>query len=99
MGTPASSGTTAALMVPKADLDGWIVASIIGSTSNSEVIDSDQRRVAKSINIVRDASDGSVAKAPPSTPPVSHHTNHVSTVAKLGVARSFMCACSRNQRI
>ena len=71
IGTPASSGMTSALTAPKVERDGWIVASI-------DRIDVEQRghRLAtsagslRSINIVRDAFDGSVTKAPPSTPPV-----------------------------
>jgi len=82
--------TTSALTVAKLDSDGWIVASIAGSTSNNVVIVFDQDIVARSINIVRDALDGSVTKAPSSAPPESHQTNQESTVAKLGASRSSM---------
>ena len=90
IGTPASSGITSALTVPNVESDGWIAANIVGSTSNNVVIGSDQRKVSRSINIVREAFEGSVAKTPSSTPPVSHHTNQVSTVAKLGARRLSM---------
>ncbi len=49
--------------------------------------------------MVRDAFEGSLTNAPPSTPPVSHQTIHESTVAKLGVTRSSMWPPSKNHRI
>ena len=59
----------------------------------------DQLRVARSINIVREAFDGSVANVPPSTPPLSHQSSQVSIVARLGVAASSSAPWSRSQRI
>src|ERR1019366_874806 len=76
-----------------------MTASIAGSTSNNVVIGADHCNVVRSINIVRDAFEASVAKTPPSTPPVSHHTNHESTVAKLGAVRPSINPWSRNHRI
>src|SRR5579863_1306183 len=90
---------TAPLTTPKVDSDGWMVASIAGSTPNSVVIDADHCNVARSINIVREAFEASVAKTPPSTPPLNHHTNQESTVAKLGELRWSMWPPSRNQCI
>jgi hypothetical protein len=53
-------------------------------TSKSEVIDGDHWRVVKSINMVREALEGSVTKLPPSAPPLRCQTSHVSIVQRPG---------------
>ena len=84
MGTPASSGTTSALTVAKLVVEGRMSASMDAGTSKSEVIALDQSSVSRSINIVREALEGSVRNTPPSLAPLSHQSSHVSIVQRLG---------------
>ena len=97
--TPASSGTTSALMVAKLEVEGRIGASISSGTPNSVVIAGDQSRVSRSISIVRDALDGSVAKTPPSLPPLSHHSSQLSTVHSAGATAPSSTPWSSSQVI